>query len=181
MLLRGRLRRRTDAADADGDVLLLQGVHDISDVEALLRQQYRVQPNAHRVLTLTEDANARHARYARQIVDDVELRVVAQLERIVVFVARRERDAHNERAGVFRNRDAELLYAGGQLAECGLRGVLNVGSRDIEVGFEIERQRDRRDALGAGRRDIAQALNRVDGLLDRGSDLSLNRLRAGTD
>ena len=173
--------RRAQAADADRHVLLLQRVHHVAGIEPLRRQQPRIEPDPHRVLALAEDADTRDAGHAREVVDDVQLRVVAEFERAVLFAVGRERDAHHERSGVFRDGDADLLNAGRERAESALGRVLHVGGGDVEIDAEVERQRNRRDALRARRTDVAQPLHRVDGLLEGRRDLRLDRLRARSD
>ena len=173
-----RLGRRADAAGRDLGVLLLQRGHDVAGVEALRCELDRIDPDAHRVLALAEDADLRDAGHAREVVDDVELRVVAQEEGIVLRGVRRQRDAHDERAGVLGDLNADLLHRLRQLADRGLNGVLHVGGGDVEIGFEREGTGDRRNALRALRADVAQALNGVDRLFERRRHLRLDGLRA---
>ena len=181
MLLAIRLGRGSDAAGRDLGVLLVERVDDVADVEALLLELLRVQPDAHRILPLAEDADLRDAGRAGQVIDDVELGVVAQKQRVVLLRIRLQRDAHDERTGVLADGNADLLYRLRQLPERRLDEVLNVGRSDVEVDAEVERTGDRRYALAAGRTDVAQPLNGVHGLFERRRDLRFDCLRARAD
>ena len=142
----------------------------------------RIEPDAHRVLALTEDDDLRDALDAREVVDDVELRVVAHDQACRDLLVSDVSAMPMTKAPEFlATVMPSLLHRRGKQSERGLHRVLHVGRGDVEVDAQIEGAGDRRDALRAGRADVAQPLNRIDGLLERRRDLRLDRLRARAD
>ena len=76
---------------------------------------------------------------------------------------------------------ADLLHGSGKLTDRRLHQVLHVCCGDVEIRLQRKRARDRRSALRALGTDVAQALDRIDRLLERRRDLRFDGLRRRAD
>ena len=145
-------------------------------------QPRRVEPQAHRVAALAEDAHVVDAADALEDVDDVVGRVVADEDAVVARVGRREAHREDERAAVLGHGHAGRAHLGGEPADRVVDLVLHVVGGEVDVAVELERADDRAGAVAGGRRgDVAQAVDAVDRLFERRGDGRLRglRVRAG--
>ena len=79
-------RRRglaTDLARGIDGVLRAQGVDDVGDRDAQFRELVRLHPEPHRVLARAENLHVGNARHARDLVDQIDVRVVGQEDVVV--------------------------------------------------------------------------------------------------
>ena len=145
-------------------------------------QQVRLDPDPHRVVAGAEDARFADAGHAVERVEDVDVRVVGEEQRVVAVVRRHQRDDQHRQAGLLAHRQAELADLGRQVRLRLRHAVLDVDLIDVRVGVDVERDRQRhRAVVGVGRLHVEHVVDAVHLLLDRRRDRLLDgqRVRAG--
>jgi hypothetical protein len=149
-------RRRADCPGRDRDVLSLERGHDVAGREPVLVHPDGIEPEAHRVAALAEDADVVDAADALEDVDDIERRIVAQHDAIEVRVGRRERHTEDKGAVVLGDRQAGVTNLRREAAKRVLYRGLHVGRSVVDAAVEKEGTCDG-DAAVARRRgaDIA--------------------------
>src|SRR5204863_9367372 len=87
-LLSGRHRLGADLAGRVDGALLLDGAHELGDREPELGQAIGLDPDPHRVVAGAEEAYLANARHAVERVDNVDVRVVGEEQRVVRVLRR---------------------------------------------------------------------------------------------
>ena len=128
-----------------------------------------VEPDPHRIVERPEQGRLADAADARQGVDDVDRRVVAEIERVIAALGRIELDDLEQRRGDFLRMVRPWRVTSGGSCGCGQRGaVLHVDGVDVGIGPEREGDVERIAAVGAaGRLVVERVVDAVDLLLDR--------------
>ena len=164
----GRRRRRSDLPGRDLLALLLQRLHHVLRVQAARLELVRVEPHAHRILAGAENIDVADAGQARQLVPDVDRGVIGEIEAIVAVVGRGQSGDQKDRRLLLLDGDALSLDGVWKLGERARHPVLHQDLRGIEIGADIERDRQRIAAVARARRlHVDHVLDAVDLLLDR--------------
>ena len=112
--------------------------------------------------------DVRNAVDAEQFVLDVDRGEVAQVDVVVAAVRREEADDHQDVGRLLADRDALVLDRGRQLRHGQLHAVLHHDQGRVQVGADVEGDRQRVRAVVAHLRGhVEHALDAVDLLLDR--------------
>src|SRR5262249_30606588 len=173
-------RLLADVAGGHIDVLVPDGLDHLAGCQVQRRQLLRVEPDAHAVLPLAEERHQADAGQARQLVEDVDLGVVAQAERVPAAVGRDEVDREQDVGRFHLHVDAFLLHAGGQLRHGQLDADLGEHQGGVDVGADVEADGERVHAVvRTGRGHVDHTLDAVDLLLDRLADPGGPRPGAG--
>ena len=172
----GRGRRLSQFAGGHLDVLLCDRGLDVGCGDAEGGELVRVEPYAHRVPPLTEDAHVAGTREPLQRIDELQIGIVAEGDEIDRSVRRSEVDPQQD-VGVFLgDDDTGLVDDGRQLRRRLGDAVLDIDRGSVDRIADIERDGDGRAAvIGADRRHIGHARHAIDLLLERG------RYRVGDD
>src|SRR5947209_3340285 len=80
-LLAGNRGLGADLSGGHFDVLLSQCTDDVGSGQRAARQSYRIKPEAHGILALSEEENFSHARNTLQAVANINIQIVAHEER----------------------------------------------------------------------------------------------------
>ena len=175
-----RSRRRADAAERRLDVLALDRRHDVGRREIEGREPVGVEPQPERIVEGAEQARLADAAHARQRVDDIDRRVVVQVQRIVGLLRRVERDDLQQCRGFLADDEALALHFDRQERRGELRPVLHVHRVDVGIGAERERHGEGVAAVGgAGRLVVERIVDAGDLLLDGLGDGRLDHLGIG--
>ena len=83
-------------AGRDLQVLLAHCAHHVARRQSARGDLVRIEPDAHRIVAGAEDQRLADARQARQLVLDLQVGVVAQIERVIGLVRRKQIDDHGE-------------------------------------------------------------------------------------
>ena len=94
-------------------VLRLDGVGNVGDGDAQLRQLIGLHPQPHRILADAEDLGLAHAVQARDRVLEVDVGIVGQEVRIVSAMRRIQGDQHQRSGGRFLDVIPYLFTSGG--------------------------------------------------------------------
>ncbi len=167
-LLLGRDRRRADAAQRRLNVLALDGSDDVVRRQIELGQPIRVEPDAQGIVERPEQRCLPDAFDARQWIDDVDRRVIAQVNGIVGAVRRIEVDHLQQRGGFLADGEAVARDLRRQLRDGEAGAVLHVNG--VDVGIRAQPEGHRQDVAtvrGAGGLIIERVVDAVDLLLDR--------------
>ena len=117
---------------------------------------------------------------AQQLVADVELAVVAQVERVAAVVGADEVDDHRQVRARLLGRHADLAHDVGNARQRAVDAVLHRGLGDLGIGADLERDGERQAAVGARLRiEVQQVLDAVDLLLERRRDGLRDHARIG--
>ena len=144
------------------------------------RQPIGLHPDPHRVVAGAEDAHLADAGHAIERVDDVDVGVVGEEQRVVGLVRREQRHEHHRQAGDLAHREAELLDVGRQVRLRLRQPVLHVHLIDVRVGVDVERDRElHRAVVGVGRLHVEHVVDAVHLLLERRRDRLLDGDRVG--
>ena len=118
-----------------------------------------------------EEVHQAHARHARQLVEDVDLGVVAQVERVVPAVRRDHVHRQQDVGRLHLHVDALLLHARRAVAAGQLHAGLHEHQRGVDVGADLEAHGERvLPVVRAGGRHVDHALHAVDLGFDRLAD-----------
>ena len=181
-LLPGRRRLRADLTGRIDGALLLHGAHQIGNREPERGQPVRLHPDAHRVVAGAEDADVADAPDAIQRVDDVDVGVVGEEQRVVGLVRRRQRNDQHRKAGRLPHRQAEGVHVGRQVRLRLRHAVLDVHLIDVRIGLDVERDGQlHRAVVGVRRLHVEHVVDAVHLLLERRRDRLLDRQRVGPD
>ena len=161
-------------ADLAGGVLLVlrgDGIGDFRRGDPKLGHAVRFEPDAHRVVEGAEDLCVADAGNALQVVQDIDQRIVGEVERCQAVVGRGQRRHQQNFARTLGDRDAVLADHVGQARLRDLDPVVDVHRRHIDVRSDFKRGGDGQRAVG-GRRgvEVKQVLDPGKLLLDRRSD-----------
>ena len=163
--------RGAELAGRDLHVLLADLAHDVARREVKRGDLLGIEPDAHRVVAGAEHARVADAVDSRELVADVQRRVVGEVEHVVTLVRRGEVHDQREIRRRLVGRDAEPLGDLGQLRQRLRDAVLHLHLRLVEVGAQRESDGERHDAVGRRlRRRVQHVLDAVDGLLERRRD-----------
>ena len=154
---------------------------DVLRHQAARLQLVRIEPDPHRILAGAEHRDVADAGQPRQLVLDVDGGVVAQEQAVVGRFRRRQRHEQQDRRRLLLDGDALVLHRLRQLRQRARHAVLHQHLREVEVGADLERHRQRIGAVGAAvGLHVEHVLDAVDLLLDRqrhGVDHGLARWR----
>ena len=147
-LLVGVQRRGADPAHRGLHVLVLDGAGHLGRAQPEVGECVGIEPDTHRVLERAEQRRVAHAWHALERVDDVDRRVVAQIERVERLVWRIELD-DLQQAGGFLLHGEPLPGHFFRQQRFGQRDtVLHVDGVDVGIGAEFEGHRQRVAAVG---------------------------------
>jgi hypothetical protein len=174
-------RRLADLARRDVLALLLDDPADVRRREAERVELLRIEPDAHRILADAQHVDVADARQARQLVDQVDGRIVAEIEAVVALVWRGQRHDLQDRGRLLLDDEALRLHGHGQGGERGADLVLYQHLREIEIGADLERDRERVGAcVRAVGLHVDHLLDAVDLQLDGQGDIVDDDRGAGT-
>ncbi len=128
----------SDAACRDIDVLFAECVHDVAGGQLTRRQPDRVEPQAHRVLALTEHLHVRNPWHALQRILHVDIQVVGEKQRVVFSALRVHADGDDVVVGRLLDGDACLPNLGRQSPERLIHAILHIDGRDVLVACDVE-------------------------------------------
>ena len=161
-------RLLADLAGGDLDVLLGDGREHVDGAQSERGHLVRVEPGAEAVVALAEIGDVGHAGQPPQFVADVDRRVVAQEEAVVLVV---RRDQVHDHQGVRRDlldRDALVLNQRRNDRQRQRDAVLHEHLGHVGVHAQLEGDRKAIGAVvGRLRRHVHHAFHAADLLLDR--------------
>ena len=167
-VLTGRGRVGADLARRIHGALLLDRVPHVRHGQPEPGEQVRLDPYPHRVVAGAEDARLADAGHAIERVEDVDVGVVGQEQRVVGLVRRQQRHDQHRQAGLLAHGQAELADLGRQV---GLRlghAVLDVDLVDAWIRIDVERHGQRhRAVVGVGRLHVDHVVDAVHLLFER--------------
>ena len=180
-LLAGRHRLRAGLARRIHRVLLIDSVVDLLRRDVEVGELGRIKPEAHRIGTRSEDRDARDTGQTGERIDDVDVGVVGEEDRVIPVIVGVEGKADQRRGRRLDDVDALLDHLLGKLGLglrlTDLRQDL-VGGRDRVVGEDdVELRLPRTGIQGV---HVLHVVNAVDLLLDRRRHGLLHRHRVGT-
>ncbi len=138
-----------------------------------------VEPDAHGVTAGAEDGDVADARQAGEIVDEIDRRVIAHEQAVILPVRRIERHDLQDRGVLFLDGDALRLHRFRQRGQRAVDAVLHQHLIDVGICADIEGHRQRIGAVGgAGRLHVEHLIDAIDLQFDRQGDGVDHRLRA---
>ena len=153
---------------------------DVDRGHAEIGELVGVEPDAHRIAPLAEDLDVADAGQSLQLIDDLQIGVVRQRDRIDRMIGRGQIDDENEVRVLLLDRHAALIDDRRQRRSRLRHAVLDVDRGDIERIADVEGDGDRRRAVVRARRGhVGHALDAVDLLLERRRHRVGDDLRAG--
>ena len=159
-------RQRADRAGRGLHVLLFDGIRDICNREAKLRELVRVQPDAQGVVR-TEHHDIADALDTLDLVHQVDICVVLEERAVIAAILRIERQHIGHVVRRLARRDADLLDFGRQGRRRGRGVVLHFDGVHVAVRARLEHDLQAVAARVIGvRGHIVHALRAVDLLLD---------------
>ena len=178
-------RRGRAAYDAGSHlhVLLSHRIDHIAGLEPPCSQLLRLQPEPHAVF-VAEDRHLTHAGHARQRVLKLQQAVIAQIQFVEPAGRGNQVDHHHHRRRLLLHLHARAAHVFGQQRKREVHAVLREHLRRVEVGSELERDRQPVAAVAVGaRRHVEHVLDAVDLLLDGCADRLGHRprIRAGVN
>jgi hypothetical protein len=178
--LSGRHGPRPHLASGIDRALLLNRSRQLRHGDPHRGEAIGFHPDAHRVVARSEDAHLAHTRDAIERVDDVDVRVVGEEERVVRLLRREQRDDQHRNAGRLPHRQAELVDLGRQVRLRLRHAVLQVDLIDVRVGVDVERHGQLHRAVVRVRGlHVEHVVHAVHLLLERRRDRLLDRERVG--
>ena len=173
-------RRRADAAKRRLDVLALHRGDDVVRRQIERGQPIRIEPDPQRIIQRSEQHDLADAFDARQRVDDVDGRVIAEIHRVVGVLRRVDIDDLQQRRRFLAARRDPSAGPHSAAAAARAGAVLHVDGVDVRIGAEREGDIERVAAVGAaGGLVIERVVDAVDLLFDRLRDRGLDRLGVG--
>jgi len=173
-------RRRTELPAGDLDVLVLDRVLDVEHRQAIRLELRRVEPDAHAVRPGAQDLHLADTGQARQRALQVDQRVVAEEGLVEAVVPGIEAADQQDVGAHLLHADALRLDFLRQLRERAVDRVLHQRDRGVEVGADVEGERERVAAVAAARRLHGdRILDAVDRLLERNADGGRDHFGAG--
>ena len=172
---------RAELAGGNLHVLLPNRAHDIARRQPARRSLVRVDPHAHRVIARTEGCRLPDTGNTRQLVLDVERRVVPQVDAVITAVRRGQVHDHREVRRLLLSGHAQTPYVLREARESLVHAVLHLHLRKIGIRPGIERHRQREHAVAAGHRlHVHHVLDAVDRFFQRRRHRLRYLLRVGT-
>jgi hypothetical protein len=169
--LAARRGRRADLTRGDLRALLPQRLDHVLRHQPARLHLVRIEPNAHRILAGAEHDDVAHAGQPSDLVLELDGRVIGEVEAVVAPVGRGQRDDLQDRRRILLHDDALRLHRLRQRGQRGRHPVLHQHLRDVEVGADLERHRQRIAAIGTAKGlHVDHALDAVHLLLDGQSD-----------
>ena len=175
-----RGRRRAHPAQRRLDVLALHRRDDVVRRQIELGQPVGVEPDPQRIVERPEQADLPDALDPRQRVDDVDGRVVAEINGVVGILRRVDGDDLQQRGGFLADGQARARDFLGKLRRGEAGAVLHVDGVDVGIGAQRERDVEGVAAVGtAGGLIVERVVDAVDLLLDRLRDRGLDHFGVG--
>ena len=140
---------RADLSRRDLRALLPQRLDHVLRHQPARLHFVGVEPNAHRILAGAEHDDVAHAGQAGDFVLELDGRVIGEIEAVVARVGRRQRDDLQDRRRILLHDDALRLHRLRQRGQRSRYPVLYQDLRNVEVGADLERHRQRVAAIGA--------------------------------
>ena len=119
-------------------VLIPQGGGDVLRRDPKLAHDVRLEPHAHGVILRREVLGVTHTGKAFQLIDDVQQRVVAEIDGVVPLIRRGQEDDLEHGGRLFEHRDAHALHFLRKLRQRKLNPVVHVDGRLIRISAHIE-------------------------------------------
>ncbi len=165
---RMRDRRLIEHAGGDLDVLPLQRVGDVGRGQPERLQAVGIEPHPHRIVAGAEHDDRADAVDAGHRVGHFERGVIGDEQRVARLVGRIQVHDHHQIGRAFCTVTPILRTSAGSRGCGDGDAVLHLHLRDIEIGAEIEADRDREAPVGGRvRRHVDHVLDAVDLLLHR--------------
>ena len=175
-----RHRRLVQHAARDLDVLRLQREHDVARGQADGLQPVGIEPHAHRIVAAAKHRDRPDAVDARQRVGNRERGVVRNEQAVARFVRRIEVHDHHQVGRALGHRYADVAHVDRKSRLRDRHAILHLHLGDVEIGAEIERDRDGKAPVRRRvRRHVDHVLDAVDLLLDRRHHGRGDHLRTG--
>ena len=179
-LLLARCRRRADTPERRLNVLVLHRQNDVVRRQVELGQPVRIEPDPQRIIERPEQRDLADAVDPRQRVDDVDGRVIAQIDGVVGVLRRVDIDDLKQRRGFLADRQAGMRHLVGELRRGEARAILHIDGVDVRIGAQREGHVQRVAAVrAAGRLVVDRVVDAVDLLLDGLGDRGLDRFGVG--
>ncbi len=161
-------RRRAHPSESRLDVLVLHRRDDVVRRQVELGEPVGIEPDAQRIVERPEQSRLADAFDPRQRVDDVDGRVIAQINGIVGVLRRVDAYDLQQSGGFLADGQAGARHLRGQLRRGETGAVLHVDGVDVGIGAEREGHVEGVAAVGtAGGLIIQRVVDAVDLLLDR--------------
>src|SRR5262249_22931346 len=159
--------RRADLTRRHLRALLLQRLDHVLRHQPARLHFVRIEPNAHRILAGAEHDDVAYAGQPSDLVLELDGRVIGEVEAVAARVGRGQRDDRQDRRRILLHDDALRLHRLRQRGQRGRYPVLHQYLRDVEVGADLERHRQRIAAIGTAKGlHVDHALDAVHLLLD---------------
>ena len=160
-------RLPADRTGRDLHVLVADRINHLLGRQVERREPFGVEPDAHAVVALAEQADVANAFDSGQLILDVDRRVVAQVEVVVSAFGRDEVDAQEDVRRLLLDAHPLLSHRLRELGERQRHAILHEHKRGVQVGPQVERQRERVRAVVARlRRHVEHVFHAIDLLLD---------------
>ena len=170
----------TDIPGRDLNILLAQRFHDIAGRHAQCGDLVGVQPDAHRVIPGPKELDVADSFDAREVVTDLQKRVVGEIEVVVAPIRRHDADCHREVRRALANHHAVAANDFRELRLGGLHPVLHEHLGGIRIRPGLKRDGDRHLAVRRrGGRNVEHIVHAIDLLLDRRGYRARDRLGVG--
>src|SRR5215467_3454146 len=169
-----RRRRHADLAGCHLLALLLQRLNDVLDVEPARLHLVGIEPDAHGILAGAEHGGIADAGQPRDFVLQSDGGEVAHIQAVVTPVRRCQRDDLQDRSRSFLHVHALHLHRLGQRRQRAGHPILHQHLREVEIGADLERDRQRIAAVSTR---VGLHVDHVVGAVD----LLLDRQRNGVD
>ena len=180
-LLLARDRRRADPSQRRLNVLTLNRGDDVVRSQIELGQPVRIEPDARRIVERSEQRRLPDAFDPCQRVDEVDRRIVAQVNGIVGIVRGVEAYHLQQGGGFLADGQAGARHFLRQLRDGEARAVLHIDGIDVRIGAQCEGDGQVVAAVGtAGRLIVERIVDAVDLLLDRLRHRRLDDFGIGT-
>ena len=173
-----RCRLLPQGAAGNLDVLLLDRLDHFARRHAEGCELLGIEPDAQGILPLAEDDEIAHAVEAQEDVAHVVAGIVRDVELIVGAVRREHVHDHHQVGRALERRHPEASHLFRQARRGDRDPVLDQHLSIVEIGAELERDRQRHGAVARGiGRHVEHVLDAVDLLLQRRRDGGGDRLR----
>jgi hypothetical protein len=148
--------------------LRLQRIGDVGRGQPERLQAIGIEPHAHGIVAGAEYRDRTDAIDAGDRVGHLERGVIGDEQRIARLVGRIKVHDHHQIGRTFLHNDTDIAHVGRQPRRRDGDTVLHLHLRDIEIGAELEADRDREASVrGRVGRHVDHVLDAVDLLLDR--------------
>ena len=161
-------RRSADGAGGDLEVLLANRVDDVARRQSVRCDTVRIEPDAHCIVARAEHDHLTRAGNSRQLVADVQQRIIAEIDRVVAAVRRKQVHDHRDVRGALLGDDTESAHFLGQSRQRLGHAVLHLHLREVDVRADLEGDGEIERAVGRGGRcHVEHPLDAVDRVLER--------------